>query len=1679
MKKEIKGFISVLMSAAMCAAMVAVPAGASETDNGVIVSENFDNDAYFEGMSLRLAHGDWTVSDSNDGDGVTVATDPVTGSKAVKVTQAFYEKGTDKPWTGFEIPFPKIEEGIVQISFDMRAESMTSRFSRSFVCSEDGSDAQRINWYKKDIYCEAMKYPDNFLANASDSAYTNIVMTYDMANKKYNIKSGGTELEFAKPGLTDIALLRFLISANTYGSEDGYIDQTSNTAPVYWVDNISIKVKHIEAESIGYSDGMFSVAFSDEVADAALTDDWFELYCDGTKLDSGSYSIAKSADSGKTVNVTIDDIKYNAEYTLKVKAGLGGANSALGALLQGIEKSVITKAPNIIARDDFEDYEEGAKLSGLGTGWAVSDSNDGDSVTVATDPVTGSKAVKVTQAFYKKGTDKPWTGFEIPFPKIEEGIVQISFDMRAESMTSRFSRSFVCSEDGSDAQRINWYKKDIFCEGMTWPDNYLAQASASSYTNIVMTYDMTNKKYSIKSGGTELEFAKPGLTDIALLRFLISANTYGSEDSYIDQTSNADPVYWIDNISIEKKCIEQESISNSGKEFYVDFNTEPDSTYVTGDYFKLYRAGTEVSGITVAKSTENANRVILTMPGTADYDTVYTVKVKKGVKAANTSYLPTISDTEESFVIKAKTELAAENFDDVTAGTAIETLFPSWSITKTDGSVSVEKDTATDSNALKIVKPYNAAGNSGENGIEIPIGSQKTGKIKLSYSLRTDSNSALLSNFTVADSTDNPLMTYIQYHNSLFLYRGKWQDHFVTDISDKYQKFDITFDMDNRTYAVAVDGKVKQKDIALNDNVTDAAKIKFIVSDNFNRYGADFRTGLTGEGVYWVDNIKVERYTYPEIVEWSVANGAKNVPVDKALEYTFDRAVEGVNYENVHVYKNGTLLTQDEYTVGYKDKKATVSINDGLEYSAEYRIVFENNIASVTGEKCSDMYLFEFTTEDNPNAVISAEAVNTDGVPVMDLSEYKGQTIMVKAKINANTTGYTFAAAIKDSSGRLEKASLIDSEKVSDNELVIKLSVPDTVTSDSVIEGFIWDTKTQAPLDEKLPILKKNNDLKAYVSVAAPSGGDGSEEHPFNTIASARDYARANKTQDRATEIIIREGTYNLGGVLSFVDSDSNTCIRPYGSEKVILRGGKTLPISDFSQASDSRIKAGAAGKVLKVNLNDMGIAAPKLYVTGHSTAELSAAGYSGMGTDSTVYASGEMMRPARYPNEGYMTIKSVTQNGSAKNKLPMIFTADEDMSRWSAASDARVFGYWYYDWSDQTTPVAGITDGTITTAYPSGYGVREGQRFYIYNLLEELDAPGEWFYDKADGNFYFYPPEGCTEVTLCTDVSGIISVDGADSVEIMGLDIQNSGYDAVAISRSTFVTVRNCKVTNAASYGIKAYGKNLRVLENTVSSVGRSGIGTGGGDTKTLEACGNVIRDNKIYDTSKLVTRYTPSLRIEGVGVRAEGNKLYDAPHCAVIFGGNDHVIAGNEIYNVVTDSADSGAIYAGRSAVSRGTQISGNYIHDIATASSHGAVYGIYLDDCMCGVSMSGNRFENISGTGIFVNGGRNNDVVKNSFSNIEENAVALSTAGMTNWYGDDDNFKTMMGLSEGTYKTTPYLKYANLYNMAEDEMRMPKYNVISANVYTTCKNNVAIQLFDSAASEAAVRDANTIED
>ena len=50
------------------------------------------------------------------------------------------------------------------------------------------------------------------------------------------------------------------------------------------------------------------------------------------------------------------------------------------------------------------------------------------------------------------------------------------------------------------------------------------------------------------------------------------------------------------------------------------------------------------------------------------------------------------------------------------------------------------------------------------------------------------------------------------------------------------------------------------------------------------------------------------------------------------------------------------------------------------------------------------------------------------------------------------------------------------------------------------------------------------------------------------------------------------------------------------------------------------------------------------------------------------------------------------------------------------------------------------VKNKTITTVDSATFGVAEGQRFMAYNLLEELDSPGEWYIDREKEILYFYP---------------------------------------------------------------------------------------------------------------------------------------------------------------------------------------------------------------------------------------------------------------------------------------------------------------------------------------------------
>ena len=380
--------------------------------------------------------------------------------------------------------------------------------------------------------------------------------------------------------------------------------------------------------------------------------------------------------------------------------------------------------------------------------------------------------------------------------------------------------------------------------------------------------------------------------------------------------------------------------------------------------------------------------------------------------------------------------------------------------------------------------------------------------------------------------------------------------------------------------------------------------------------------------------------------------------------------------------------------------------------------------------------------------------------------------------------------------------------------------------------------------------------------------------------------------------------------------------------------------------------------------------------------------------------------------------------------------TNDVDSERlisWANADDMRVHGLWGNDWSDFAMGASVDENGYITTQFPTVYKANENARFYVYNVLEELDAPGEYFIDKNNNVIYFYPTNENAQISLAVLSSPIIKFENAENVIIKNVQLSGSLNNAVNISNSNNVTATDCTINCVAGMGVEMDNcYNTTVSNCHIYDTGTGGITADGGDTITLTPSNNLIYNNKIHDYSLKKTMYSPGIRLSGVGAIARNNEIYNSDHMALNFAGNDHLIEYNDIHDVVRSTRDAAAIYAYESRVGRGNIIRHNYIHDIESnivndSDSYG-VHAIYLDGRRDGTTVESNIFYNIRGSALWINAGRDN-IFKNNICIETDYAIHFA-------YGKnaDETITYFLGMSEeqkALYleKYPDLLKYDNL--------------------------------------------------
>lgn len=520
--------------------------------------------------------------------------------------------------------------------------------------------------------------------------------------------------------------------------------------------------------------------------------------------------------------------------------------------------------------------------------------------------------------------------------------------------------------------------------------------------------------------------------------------------------------------------------------------------------------------------------------------------------------------------------------------------------------------------------------------------------------------------------------------------------------------------------------------------------------------------------------------------------------------------------------------------------------------------------------------------------------------------------------------------------------------------------------------------------------------IKKFGIYISPDGNDANSGYaaaPVKTFDGART-VYANMRGDNSSfsaDIFVHAGIYRFEKSFEPI---SGMKLKAFGDGEVRLRGSKKISKELFKKTADSellqKLSEDARAKVYEADLSGLFYSMAKYpeYTALHG------------GTSYyELFCADKPQVLARFPNYGFInTISASGRNFAAESSRLEI---------WKNSKYAMAAGYWVHDWAFENIYVDSIDTalGKITLSKDVyGSSIVSGKRYYMMNMPEEIDMPGEYYIDCENKKLYYYPTEDflSNDPELSVLTTPIFKANGAQNLDISGMTFEYTRGVAIEGQNVKNMRISDCVVRNIGSNGINISGTDCTVEKCEIYSIGAMGVNISGGDRKTLFPGNNTVKNCSIYDFGRIFRTYQSGIMISGVGNRAEYNTVHDAPHSGVRFSGNDNVITRNEIYNVVLECSDSGAIYTGRDWTAWGNEISYNYMHDIKKNPelTNFTVSAVYLDDTETGATVKNNYFENCT-QAVLAGGGCGNKIINNTMVECD-NGIDYDQRGVTGEWG-----------------------------------------------------------------------------
>lgn len=543
--------------------------------------------------------------------------------------------------------------------------------------------------------------------------------------------------------------------------------------------------------------------------------------------------------------------------------------------------------------------------------------------------------------------------------------------------------------------------------------------------------------------------------------------------------------------------------------------------------------------------------------------------------------------------------------------------------------------------------------------------------------------------------------------------------------------------------------------------------------------------------------------------------------------------------------------------------------------------------------------------------------------------------------------------------------------------------------------------------------------------------------------------------EEGKSEIVVPDGTYTLNSTITLQGLEEFS-IKAETQGQVVLTSGLELNLSDFTCLDPEQ-------GLYEISL-------PQLIAPPWPDAFRGTAGWP------EVYLNDEPLHLARWPNEGYEKVEMFTRRGSiprnddSTNQGGAFISKSLTSTLENRTPNIYLSGYWCYQWYDETLRVAHIdtTTGEIELAAPHRYGMGgpAGGLFYALNCQEFLDEEMEYFYDRENGTIrMILPKESPSDLRIHIAFQDfpLFQIKDCKELTIEGLSFKYTNGWALQISDSDSVCLENCEIKCLGRSGVEITGGSFCGLDSCMlEHIGGLGVSLSGGDRLRLQAANHFVAHSQIRHFARHVKTYAPAVKLDGVGHWIRGNQISDAPHNAILFAGNDHVIEHNDIQRVCLNTSDAGAIYCGRDWTLGGTRIQNNYFKDLGNALHH-FNWAIYLDDLASGIDVLHNRIENCP-SAILVGGGRYNRIIGNTIINCPRASIMYDARGL-NWYipylQDPDNeiWQRLwaMPLGESPWKD----RFPWLTAIPNDDPGIPKMVTISDNIL---KNSAAWDLHPS---------------